>query len=148
VATSPSEWQEQASRRLRAGGSRQGSAREAVLELLAETECCLTALEVFDELRARGRRVGLASVYRALDLLTDKGLVQRIELGGRTARFERLLPSGDHHHHLVCDDCGKIEAFEDPELERALHRAEGRSGFSVAAHDVLLHGACADCRSV
>ncbi|MGZ5748256.1 MAG: Fur family transcriptional regulator [Caldimonas sp.] len=142
-----SEWQEQAARRLRAGGKRLGSARRAVIELLSREDCCLTALEVFDSLRAGGRPVGLASVYRVLDLLAEKGLVQRIELGAGTARFERILPSGDHHHHLVCDDCGKVEAFEDPELERALHRVESRSGYSVAAHEVVLHGACSDCRT-
>jgi Fur family ferric uptake transcriptional regulator len=143
-----SEWQEQAARRLRAGGSRQGSARSAVVELLARQECCVTALEVFDALRAEGRPVGLASVYRVLDLLTEKGLAQRIELGAGPARFERVLPSGDHHHHLVCDDCGKVEPFEDPELEQALRRVEGRSGYAVAAHDVVVHGACGDCQPV
>jgi Fur family ferric uptake transcriptional regulator len=148
VATSPREWRDQASKRLRASGSRQGSAREAVLEVLSREECCLTALEVFDALRARGRPVGLASVYRAIDLLTERGLVRRIDLGARTARFERVLPSGEHHHHIVCSDCGKVEPFADDGLERALHRAENRSGYAIAAHDVLLHGACTNCQSV
>ena len=144
---SASQWQEQAARRLRASGNRQGAARRAVVELLSRQDCCLSALEVFDALRAEGRPVGLASVYRVLDLLTENGLVQRIELGAGTARFERVLAGGDHHHHLVCDDCGKVEAFEDSELERALVDLETRSGYSVAAHDVVLRGACSDCRA-
>jgi Fur family ferric uptake transcriptional regulator len=115
-----------------------------VIELLAEQSCCLTAQEIFDELRSSGRRVGIASVYRILDLLTAEGLVQRIELGSGTARYEPIAPGG-HHHHLVCDSCGKVEAFEDNALERALTRVEEQSGFTVAGHDVVLHGACGHC---
>ena len=70
--------------------------------------------------------------------------MQRIDLGSGTARYEPVWPDG-HHHHLVCDNCGKVEAFEDPALENALTRVEKRSGYAVAGHDVVLHGACADC---
>jgi Fur family ferric uptake transcriptional regulator len=71
--------------------------------------------------------------------------VQRIDIGAGTSRFEPIHVGGEHHHHLVCDDCGKVEAFADDELERALRRVEGRTGYSVAGHDVVLRGACADC---
>ena len=54
---------------------------------------------------------------------------------------------GDHHHHLVCGDCGKVEPFEDPRLERAIEAVEERSGYSVVGHEVLLRGSCADCRA-
>ena len=127
-------------------GLRNGGARRAVIELLAQQDCCLTAQEIFDRLRASGRQVGIASVYRVLDLLTSEGLVQRIELGSGIARYEPAYSGGEHHHHLVCDSCGKVEAFEDRGLEQAIHRLESRSGYAVAAHDVVLHGACSDCR--
>jgi Fur family ferric uptake transcriptional regulator len=128
-------------------GFRSGSARRAVIDLLGRQDCCVTAQEIFDGLRGEGRAVGIASVYRVLDLLTEKGLVQRIDVGAGMARFEPLYRSGEHHHHLVCDECGKVEAFEDDELELALHRVEGRTGYSVEGHDVVLRGACGDCRS-
>jgi Fur family ferric uptake transcriptional regulator len=115
-----------------------------VIELLARQNCCLTAQEIFDQMRASGRRVGIASVYRILELLTAEGAVQRIDLGSGTARYEPIWPGG-HHHHLVCDSCGKVEAFEDRALEHALTRVEKHSGYAVAGHDVVLHGACADC---
>jgi Fur family transcriptional regulator, ferric uptake regulator len=140
-------WTTDAVARLRAKGYRNGAARRAVVELLGRQHCCLTAQEIFDQLRAAGRPVGLASVYRVVDELTDQGLLQRIDLGAGTARYEPLLPTGEHHHHLVCEDCGKVEAFEDDELELALTRLERRSGYSVAGHDVVLRGACADCRT-
>ena len=77
--------------------------------------------------------------------LTKDGFVQRIDIGAGISRFEPIHPGGEHHHHLVCDDCGKVEAFADDELERALHKVEGRTGYSVAGHDVVLRGVCADC---
>ena len=137
-------WADETVERLLAKGLRNGGARRAVIELLAGQNCCLTAQEIFDELRASGRRVGIASVYRILELLTAEGVVQRIDLGSGTARYEPVWPDG-HHHHLVCDSCGKVEAFEDPALESALTRVEKRSGYAVAGHDVVLHGACGDC---
>jgi Fur family ferric uptake transcriptional regulator len=144
AAPNRSAWADETVRRLLEKGMRNGGARRAVIELLAEQNCCLTAQEIFDRLRATGRRVGIASVYRILDLLAAEGLVQRIELGSGTARYEPVSPEG-HHHHLVCDSCGKVEAFEDQALERALSRVEEQSGFAVAGHDVVLHGACVNC---
>lgn len=137
-------WADETVERLLAKGLRNGGARRAVIELLAAQNCCLTAQEIFDELRASGRRVGIASVYRILELLTAEGAVQRIDLGSGTARYEPVWPDG-HHHHLVCDSCGKVEAFEDRALESALTRVEKKSGYAVAGHDVVLHGACTDC---
>ena len=90
--------------------------------------------------------MGIASVYRALGQLTRDGYLQRVELGEDSARFEPVLPGGEHHHHhLVCDDCGKIEAFADDELERALVKLERRTGYTVDAHEIVLHGSCGDC---
>ena len=126
---------------------RDGGARRAVVELLGDQRCCLTAQEIFDRLRAGGRRVGIATVYRTLDQLTRDGLVSRIDLGEGTARFEPVHSGGGHHHHLLCEQCGKVEAFADDELERALRKVERRTGYSVAGHDVVLRGACHDCAS-
>jgi Fur family transcriptional regulator, ferric uptake regulator len=138
-------WAETTIASLRAQGRRNGGARRAVVDLLGRQHCCLTAQEIFDKLRTEGRRVGVASVYRALEQLTKDGFVQRIDIGAGTSRFEPIHPGGEHHHHLVCDDCGKVEAFADEELERVLHKVEGRTGYSVGGHDVLLRGACRDC---
>jgi Fur family transcriptional regulator, ferric uptake regulator len=140
------EWAEATLAALQRKGLRNGGARHAVIDLLAEQDCCLTAQEIFDRLRASGRRVGIASVYRVLELLTSEGLAQRIELGSGIARYEPVHSGGEHHHHLVCDSCGRVEAFEDPSFERALVDLESASGYLVAGHDVVLHGACADCR--
>jgi Fur family ferric uptake transcriptional regulator len=138
-------WTERTLASLRSRGQRDGGARRAVIELLGRQQCCLTAQEIFDKLRAEGRRVGIASVYRTLEQLSRDGFVQRIDLGSGTARFEPLHAGGQHHHHVVCEDCGRVEAFADDELERALHKVEGRTGYAVAGHDVVLRGVCASC---
>jgi Fur family ferric uptake transcriptional regulator len=145
-ATPFEDWASGASAALRRGGNRGGKARRAVIGFLARQECCSSATEIFDGLRAEGVGVGLASVYRALDQLSKLRLVQRLDFGD-AARYEPLLPSGDHHHHVVCDDCGKVEPFSDSPLERALGRLEGQLGYELEGHDVVLRGSCADCRA-
>lgn len=138
-------WIGHAHETLRVAGFRGGGARTAVVELLGGESCCLTAQEIFDRSRAAGRPVGIASVYRVLDQLAAMRLVQRIELGAGITRFEAVQPDGEHHHHAVCDDCGRVEAFSDARLELALDQVAGDVGFSVQAHDVVLRGACSDC---
>jgi Fur family transcriptional regulator, ferric uptake regulator len=138
-------WAELALDRLRTASGRSGTARREVVEFLGRQDCCLSALEIHDGIRAAGARVGIASVYRVLDGLDRGGLVQRIDFGDGIARFEPARGS-EHHHHFVCDDCGKVEPFEDPALEAAIVGVAGGRGYEVAAHDVVLRGACGDCR--
>ena len=139
-------WAETTIASLHAKGHRNSGARRSVVDLLGRQDCCLTAQEIFDQLRAEGRQVGIASVYRVLEQLSKDGFVQRIDIGAGTTRFEPIHAGGEHHHHLVCDDCGKVEPFEDSALEQALGRVERSSGYDVSLHDVVLHGSCGDCR--
>jgi Fur family transcriptional regulator, ferric uptake regulator len=138
------DWLEHARAQLRANGQRGGGAREEVMALLSRQDCCLTAQQIHDRLREGDRGVGLASVYRALELLTSLGLVHRLDVDG-TAAFEPADPEGHHHHHLVCSRCGRVDAFEDPALEQAIEELSTRVGYRVAEHDVVLRGACRTC---
>jgi Fur family ferric uptake transcriptional regulator len=116
-----------------------------VIEFLDRQDCCVGAQEIHRELRSLGERIGLASVYRVLDVLARKRLVQRVDLGDGVTRFEPLRDA-EHHHHIVCDDCGKIDAFADERLESVLRDVERNSGYAVAGHDIVLRGACSACR--
>jgi Fur family transcriptional regulator, ferric uptake regulator len=138
-------WSEHVHAVLSRAGLKRGGARERVIELLATEPCALSAVEIEDELRSSGRPTGRASVYRVLELLVEHGLVERVEVGDGQARFERSHPDGEHHHHLVCDRCGRLVAFDDPGLERAIDRLSQRLGVRVESHDVLLRGACQRC---
>ena len=144
---SAEEWSAHALAEVARAGYRSGGARRAVIASLAHQECCRSAQEIFDQLRGEERRVGIASVYRVLDLLVSLGLVQRLDLGGGVARYEPAMPGGEHHHHLVCVDCGDVRPFEDPQLERVLEGTATRSDYTVEGHDVVLKGRCPDCRA-
>jgi len=126
-------------------GLKRGGARDRVIELLASEPCALSAVEIEDALRASGRVTARATIYRALDLLAEHGLVERVEVGDGQTRFEQVRPGGEHHHHLVCERCGTLVAFDDPGLERAIDRLSDRLGVRVQSHDVLLRGACGRC---
>jgi Fur family ferric uptake transcriptional regulator len=139
-------WEERTREALREAGYRTGAARQAVVSALARGDCCRTVPEIAAELRAEGREVGIATVYRVLDVLAEQNLVQKLDLGDGRAHYERVELADDHHHHLVCNECGRVESFADGALEAALKRVEQDTGFAVASHDVLLRGACADCR--
>ena len=138
-------WAESANSALRDAGHRAGGARGAVVEQLSRQSRCLSAQEIAQGLRSEGSKIGLASVYRALELLHGMGLVQRVDLGDGGLRYEPILPGGEHHHHAVCDTCGRVTAFEDERLERDLERLAARLRHSVKAHDVVIHGSCSRC---
>jgi Fur family ferric uptake transcriptional regulator len=147
VAVRGADWREHTELRLRAAGHRAGSGRRAVIEVLARHECLLTAGEILGELRRDGRRIGFATVYRALETLHELGAVRRVDPGTGSAAYEPVDPSGEHHHHLVCDRCGDVAAFEDEDLERTIEALSGRLGREIESHEVVLRGFCADCRA-
>lgn len=138
-------WRDHASERLRRAGYRSGGARKAVIELLASQSCALSALEVEEELRDRGESVGRASIYRALEQLEELELVRRVEVTKGTASYEPADPAGHHHHHIVCERCGKVVPFEDSQLEEAITAVERASDFHISAHEVTLRGHCESC---
>src|SRR4051794_14416519 len=145
IGTMPS-WTEHADRRLAEAGFRRGGARSAIIGLLDDQACALSAYDIEDALREDRRGVARASVYRVLDELVGLGLVARIEVGQGAARYEAARPGGHHHHHMVCDRCGEGQPFADDELERVVGRLAGRVAFDVAEHEVVLRGSCAACR--
>ncbi len=139
-------WARRAEAALAAAGRKRGGARRALLELLAGETCALTAVQIEDALRGGRRRgVSRASVYRILEELEQLRLVQRVETGHSMARYERVCESREHHHHLVCDECGLVMPFSDAGLERAIERLSEQVPLAVAEHEIVLHGACRDC---
>jgi Fur family ferric uptake transcriptional regulator len=134
-------WARHAEAKLDEAGYRSGGARQQVIELLAAEGCALTALEMDRRLAA-----GRASIYRTLEQLEQLGLAQRVDVGGEAAGYERLDPSG-HHHHLVCRECGLLAPFADPGLERAIATISGQADFEVESHDVVLRGRCPRCQA-
>jgi Fur family transcriptional regulator, ferric uptake regulator len=138
-------WIERAEATLSAAGHKRGGARRALLELLEEQRCALTAVEIEDALREAERRVSRASIYRILDELEQLRLVQRVETGQAMVRYERVCAQDEHHHHLVCDGCGLVMPFSDEALEQAISSLSRRVPLTVSEHEIVLRGSCSDC---
>jgi Fe2+ or Zn2+ uptake regulation protein len=115
--------------------------RRAVLDLIADREGSFTAVEVFQEARRRKPRLGLATVYRTVELLRRTGSVRPLA-GDARPGYVRCEPG--HHHHLVCLSCGGVEETElcgapsSSELRR-------RYGFRAEGHELDIYGTCARC---
>jgi Fur family ferric uptake transcriptional regulator len=147
VAPDPrrSTWGEQAARALIDAGYRRGGARRAILELLDEQSCALSAVEIQRGLSSRNREVSRASVYRVMEELELLGVLQRVEIGQGVVRYEPVRHGPGHHHHLVCDRCGRLEPFTDEGLERAISRLSDRLPLRVSEHEIVIHGSCRTC---
>jgi Fur family ferric uptake transcriptional regulator len=140
------DWVRHAHATLERGGYRVSGPRAAVVAALADLGCSVTAKEIADRLHGRGEEIGVASIYRALELLDRLRLARRVDMADGVARYEPAGPGEEHHHHLVCDLCGEVTAFEDRELERTIERLAGRVDYAIDAHDVTLRGECPTCR--
>ena len=88
--------------------------------------------------------VCLATVYRVLTQFETAGLLVRRHLGNDLATYE--LENGEHHDHIVCVRCGKIEEFVDPEIENRQKAIAEKLGFELQGHSLSLYGLCAECR--
>ena len=141
-----SAWAQHARDALKRQGYSRGGAREAVIDFLDRQSCAMSAQEIHRALRDAGRAIAMASVYRSLEALQTLHLVQRLEVGQGEGLYEAVAASGEHHHHVICDDCERILPFEDPALEQAISRLAKRVPFDVDGHEVVLHGRCPECR--
>lgn len=109
----------------------------------------LTAEEIYELVKMDYPEIGLATVYRTIQLLLELKLIDSIQLGDGFVRYE-LGQRGEgqkkhHHHHLVCLGCGKVKSFEDDLLEKLEEKIEKETLFQVVDHDVKLYGYCKDC---
>jgi Fur family ferric uptake transcriptional regulator len=94
-----------------------------------------------EEIRARCPEVGMVTVYRTLDLFSGLGLVRRLDLG-YGPRYEL---AEDHHHHLICEDCGSVTEFERCPVDLQGLTGVG-GGFEVRAHSLEIYGTCSECK--
>jgi Fur family transcriptional regulator, ferric uptake regulator len=127
---------------LREAGLRATRQRLTVLDSLRAREDSITAQDLHMELRRDGEPIGLTTVYRTLSSLAEAGLLDTFEREGELA-FR--LCSVDHHHHLVCESCNKIEEITAEEVERWVSQVAQTRGFTVTGHRADVFGLCAGC---
>ncbi len=126
---------------LRRAGLKVTIPRVKILEILAsQSNRHLSAEDLYKRLLESNEDIGLATVYRVLTQFEAAGLVTRHHFEGGTAVFE--LNRGDHHDHVVCVDCGRVEEFSDPAIEERQAAAASRLGFAIADHALILYGHC------
>jgi Fur family ferric uptake transcriptional regulator len=111
---------------------------------LAEDPAFASAQEIHARLRGAGEPVGLTSVYRALQTLTDTGQVDVLRSEAGEATYRRC-DTDQHHHHLVCRTCGAAVEVEAPALERWVAKVADAHGYSVEAHTLEITGTCGRC---
>lgn len=122
-------------------GTRQGAAVE---DALAASGDFLTAQELHARLRAAGSRVGLTTVYRHLQRLSDAGAVDSVRSPTGELAY-RLCGRRGHHHHLVCRQCSRVVDIDAPAVEAWLESVAGDAGFTDIEHTVEIIGLCRDC---
>ncbi|GAA4867347.1 Fur family transcriptional regulator [Pseudonocardia benzenivorans] len=118
--------------------------RAAVSALLDELDDFRSAQEIHDALRRSGEGIGLTTVYRTLQALADSGEVDVLRMGGGEAVYRRC-GTGEHHHHLVCRQCGTAVEIDGPDVERWADKLAAEHGFTEVSHTVEIFGVCRDC---
>ncbi|WP_370950223.1 Fur family transcriptional regulator [Amycolatopsis sp. cg5] len=121
-------------------GRRSTKQRAAVVELLNEIDDFRSAQELHDELRKRGDGIGLTTVYRTLQSLSEAGEIDVLRTDSGEAIYRRC--SSHHHHHLVCRVCGHTVEVEGPAVERWAEKIASTHGFSEISHTVEIVGTC------
>ncbi len=119
--------------------------RIKILEILEQhSDLHMRAEDVYKALMETGDDVGLATVYRVLTQFEAAGLVKRHHFEGGHAVFE--LNQGEHHDHILCVSCGRVDEFVDPTIEERQRDIARQKGYAITDHCLYIYGKCADCQ--
>jgi Fur family ferric uptake transcriptional regulator len=119
--------------------------RDLVAQVVLRSDDHLSVDGIRRELKQQGEQVGLATVYRTLDLLVESGLVRAHEFGEGFRRYEPITTQAGHEH-LICERCGRVVEFANERLERMLPVLADEQGFQHQRHRVEIYGVCRECR--
>ena len=116
--------------------------REVILQAFLKADH-ITAEELYRKITRKNVQLGLATVYRTLNLLSEVGICQPRHFGDNKTIYDNVLYK-NHHDHLICDECGKIIEFECPDIERLQEEMAAQHGFTLKRHRLELYGCCTD----
>ncbi|MGI5836355.1 MAG: Fur family transcriptional regulator [Chloroflexota bacterium] len=118
--------------------------RRSLVEYVVSCPRHFTADELLRDLQTEGVKVGRATVFRTLDILEQMGYVSRVRDGGRMAYTACTMR--DHHHHLVCSQCGQVLHLEGCPVSELLEELQSRTGYRIQHHNLEVAGVCPDCQ--
>lgn len=118
--------------------------RGAVLRAFLASNRHITAEELYRQMREGGSSIGLATIYRTLNLFCESGLAEQRQFGDGQARYE-LTYNVNHHDHLICKECNLIIEFENEEIEALQEKVAKKNNFKIFSHKLELYGICAAC---
>ncbi len=118
--------------------------RQIILEELGKVKTHPTANEVYDMVRKRMPRIGLGTVYRNLELMSETGIILKLEVGGTQKRFDATI---DPHYHIRCLSCGKVNDIDIPVMDEINKTAADISQYQVLGHHIEFSGICKECSS-
>ena len=121
--------------------------REVIAEIVFGAAEHLSVDDIETRLRARGERIGKATIYRTLEMLVKSGLVEEHDFGEGFKRYEHLFGQKPVREHLICTECGKVAEIHSPELHRVQEEAARRQGFQPARYRLQIYGICAECQA-
>ncbi|MFM9326866.1 Fur family transcriptional regulator [Paenibacillus mesotrionivorans] len=134
-------------KRLSAQGYKLTPQRDATLRVLLENEKeHLSAEEVFMLVRQQSPKIGIATVYRVLELFSELHIVEKMNFGDGVARYDLRSEEHEHmHHHLICRECGEVREIMEDWLSLLEKRLETEYGFTVTDHRLDFYGSFRDC---
>ena len=119
--------------------------RLKILKFLEETEHRhMSAEDVYKSMLEQGEEIGLATIYRVLTQFESAGLVTRHHFEGGHSVFE--LDQGNHHDHILCVKCGKVDEFLDETIEERQKKIAKEKGYAITDHSLYIYGVCSDCQ--
>ena len=130
---------------LKKEGLRYTNQRQAVWDEIKSNEDHRDAEEIYSALRKNNLNVSRATVYRTIDVLYKNNLIRKIELGDSPAKYENKVNS-EHHDHIICVQCGKIEEFVDETIESRQDAIIDKMGLKMIRHIHQLFVLCTDCQ--
>ena len=129
---------------LRQKGYKVTSPRRRIIKAITGVAEHMTPAEIFEVVSRDNPRIGLVTIYRTLDILTELGLICEVHASDNYRSYLMRRPS-EHHHHLICSDCGTVIDFTDCDLSELEQRLAQETGFKIKGHLLEFLGECQNC---
>lgn len=119
--------------------------RRAIVNLMVQTDLALSPIEVFDKARGYYPKMGLVTVYRTLEILSELGLIERVHQANGCHMYVRSAVG--HKHTMLCTNCKRFASFSGDDLEELIQKVSSESGFLIQSHYLQMQGLCEKCKS-